>query len=282
MVESSGVVAGEMEVQRIAEIIEDPKALGLPTLRSRLQGIASLFSPVLILVLWELLSRGGILDRRFFPPPTSIVGTFWELTASGVLFKHIAATLSRVGIGFVMGAVPGVVLGLTLGLFRPIRIFVGPIIAALYPVPKIAMLPLVLLLFGLGDTSKHVIIAIGVFFLLFYNTMAGVLQIPEIYLDVARNAGASRMQIYRMVALPAALPMIFSGLRLAVGSAFIIIAAAEFVGARNGLGWMIWMSWQTFQVSKMFVGIVVLSALGYSFSMGIDWIERRVVPWAGN
>jgi NitT/TauT family transport system permease protein len=141
--ESPSVVAGEMKADRIRDIVDDPDTLGLPSLRSRVQGVASLFSPVLILVIWEILSRSGVLDSRFFPPPTSIIGTFWELIVSGVLLKNVAATLSRVGVGFLMGAVPGVILGLTLGLFRPVRIFVAPIIAALYPVPKIAMLPLV-------------------------------------------------------------------------------------------------------------------------------------------
>lgn len=260
----------------------DLEALVRPGAGERALEFASHFSPLLILGLWELLSRTGALDSRFFPPPTAIVGTFWAQVASGMLFVHIGGTISRVSIGFAMGAIPGVLLGLTLGLFRSVRVVVAPIIAALYPVPKIAVLPLILLLFGLGDTSKHVIVAIGVFFLVFYNTMTGVLQIPQIYFDVAGNAGASRWQVYRMVALPAALPLVFTGLRLAAGTSFIIIAAAEFLGARNGVGWMIWMSWQTFAVGKMYVGIVVLALLGYLASQAIDWIEKRVVPWAAH
>lgn len=262
------------------EQLSDIEALARPSRRERVLEVASLLSPLLILALWEFLSRSGAIDARFFPPPSAIIGTFWEQLASGALFRHVSATLSRVVIGFAMGVVPGVILGLTLGLFRPVRMVVAPIIAALYPVPKIAILPLVLLIFGLGDTSKHVIIAIGVFFLVFYNTMGGVLQIPQIYLDVAHNVGASRLQVYRLVALPAALPMIFTGLRLASGTSFIIIAAAEFVGAKSGIGWMIWTSWQVFAVGRMYVGIVVLALLGYLASLVIDRVEKWVIPWA--
>src|SRR5690606_16670730 len=155
------------------------------------------------------------------------------------------------------------VLGLILGLSAPIRRILGPVFAALYPVPKIAILPLILLIFGPGDASKYVIIAIGVFFLMLYNTLGGVVQTPQIYLDVAKNARASRFQTFVRIALPSALPNIFTGLRLAAGSSYIIIAAAEFLGARSGVGFFIWASWQTFAVSRMFVGIVVISAMGY-------------------
>jgi len=110
--------------------------------------------------------------------------------------------------------------------------------------------------------------------------MSGVMQIPQIYFDVARNAGASRLQTFRRIALPAALPSIFTGLKLAAGSSYIIIAAAEFLGARSGVGFFIWASWQTFAVSRMFVGIVVISLLGYLTILALEAIERRLVPWA--
>ncbi len=259
---------------------EEIVASARPGISGKIFETASLFGPVLILLIWEILSRTGILDARFFPPPTSIAGIFYEQFSSGAIFVHIRATLSRVLVGYLLGAIPGIILGLTLGLFKPIRMIIGPIIAALYPVPKIAIFPLILLIFGLGDASKYVIIAIGAFFLVFYNTLSGVLQIPQIHFDFARNAGANKFETYRYVALPSALPMIFTGFRLACGTSFIIIAAAEFIGAKSGLGWLIWMSWQTFSVSKMFVGIVVLSLLGYLATLGINLLEKKFVPWS--
>ncbi|MDO5640831.1 MAG: ABC transporter permease [Paracoccus sp. (in: a-proteobacteria)] len=259
---------------------DELRRLKAPARRETLFRIASYFSPLLLLLLWELSSRLGVIDRRFFPAPSAIAETAWRMIVSFELFVHIGATLRRVAVGYAMGAIPGVVLGLVLGLSRPARRVLGPIFAALYPVPKIAILPLILLIFGVGDMSKYVVIAIGVFFLMFYNTLGGVMQTPRIYMDVAHNAGASRFQTFSRIAFPAALPGIFTGLKLAAGSSYIIIAAAEFLGARNGVGFFIWASWQTFAVSRMFVGIVVISVMGYLTILALEALERRFVPWA--
>ncbi|CAN7248868.1 ABC transporter permease [Aminobacter sp. LjRoot7] len=259
---------------------EQIRQLKVPAQRERLFRTISYFSPILLLLLWEIASQLNVIDRRFFPPPSAIAGTAWQMVVSLEIFDHIGATLRRVSVGYVMGAIPGILLGLVLGLSQPARRVLGPIFAALYPVPKIAILPLILLIFGVGDASKFVVIAIGVFFLLLYNTMGGVMQTPQIYLDVAKNAGATRFQTFFRIALPSALPNIFTGLRLAAGSSYIIIAAAEFLGARSGVGFFIWASWQTFAVSRMFVGIVVISALGYLTILALEALERRFVPWA--
>lgn len=259
---------------------EELARLKEPARRERIFRMVSYFSPLLLLLAWELSSRFNLIDARFFPAPSAIAGTAWEMITNLELFRHIGATLRRVGIGYAMGAVPGILLGLILGLSMPVRRVLGPIFAALYPVPKIAILPLILLIFGVGDASKFILIAIGVFFLMLYNTMSGVLQIPQIYLDVARNAGASRAQTFRHIAFPAALPSIFTGLKLSAGTSYIIIAAAEFLGARSGVGFFIWASWQTFAVSRMFVGIVVISMMGYLTILAIEALERRFVPWA--
>lgn len=259
---------------------DELRRLKAPARRERLFRIVSYFSPLLLLLLWELSSQLNLIDRRFFPAPSAIAQTAWRMVLSFELFEHMGATLRRVGVGYAMGAVPGIVMGLVLGLSRPVRRVLGPIFSALYPVPKIAILPLILLIFGVGDASKFVVIAIGVFFLMLYNTMSGVMQTPQIYMDVAKNAGASHLQTFRRIAFPAALPSIFTGLKLAAGSSYIIIAAAEFLGARSGVGFFIWASWQTFSVSRMFVGIVVISAMGYLTILALEALERRVVPWA--
>jgi NitT/TauT family transport system permease protein len=251
-----------------------------PRRRTRVLEVLALLSPVVILLAWEVASVTNLIDRRFFPAPSQIVDTFTEKLDDGTLQFHALASLQRAVIGFLLGAIPGVTLGLTLGLFRGPRLVLGPIVAALYPVPKIAIFPLLLLIFGFGDPSKWAIVAIGVFFLTFYNTLGGVLQIPPIYFDVAANAGASRAQVFRGVAFPAALPSIFTGVRLATGTTFIVLAASEFVGARSGLGYFIWASWQTLQVERMYVGIIVISVLGYLTLQLINLVESRVVPWA--
>lgn len=237
------------------------------------------YTPVLILLVWELCSRTGLLDARFFPAPSSIVETFFELLLSGELLEHIGMTLSRIAVGFVLGAVPGIALGILLGSVRTLRLLLDPIFSSLLPVPKVAIFPLLLLIFGLGETSKYVIVAIGVFFYLLFNTLGGVMQTPPLFNDVATANGATRIQRWLTVAFPYALPSIFTGIKLATGGAFVIIAASEFVGANSGLGYMIWSSWGTFAVSKMYVGIVTISVLGYTATALWALLERRVVPW---
>jgi ABC-type nitrate/sulfonate/bicarbonate transport system permease component len=256
-----------------------------PAIRQRIltprrrEVLVSIFSPVILLVAWEALVRAGLLDVRFFPAPSSIVGTFAAVTASGELWQHVYTSLSRIVIGFLMGAVPALLLGILFGLSRLARAFANPIIYALYPVPKVAILPLIMLIFGLGEMSKYVIIAIAVFFLVVLNTMAGVVQIDRIYFDVAKNFNASRRDFYFKVVLPGALPSIFTGLKLAMGVALIVLVTSEFVGARMGLGVMIFEAWQVFAIERLFVGLVVVSFLGYSLSLLIDELQRLLVPW---
>lgn len=269
--------------ERLAEPEEIRRRPG-PVARARHLAAAAeqavaILSPLLLLGLWEGLVRLGALDARFFPAPSSIAGTFAEMAASGELARHIAASLRRVALGLLCGGGPGLVLGLAMGLSRWARAALNPIIAATYPIPKSAILPLVMLIFGLGDASKVALVAIGVFYLVLINTMAGVQSIPPIYLDVGRNYGASRAQLFLTVALPGALPLIFTGLRLGLGIGLILIVIAEIVGARSGIGYMLWQAWTIFQVERMYVGLVVIAVLGWGAALVLDAVERLVIPW---
>jgi ABC-type nitrate/sulfonate/bicarbonate transport system permease component len=240
--------------------------------------VLSLLSPLLILVLWEVLVRVGLLDARFFPAPSQIAGTFWRLLTNGQLPSHTGISLTRAAIGFLIGAVPGVMVGLALGLIPLLRSAIWPSIGALYPIPKIAILPLVMLVFGLGEESKWAIIAIGVFFPMVINTMAGVMSIDQIYHDVGRNFGASRLDQYLTIALPGALPLILTGVRLGWGTALLLMVTAEFV-SKSGLGFLIWQSWQSLSVESMYVGIITVSLLGYLSFVVLDELARFIVPW---
>jgi NitT/TauT family transport system permease protein len=191
----------------------------------------------------------------------------------------VYTSLSRIAIGYLMGALPALLLGIVFGLSRFARAFANPIVYALYPVPKVAILPLVMLIFGLGEMSKYVIIAIAVFFLVLVNTTAGVVMIDRIHFDVARNFNASRRDFYLHVVLRGALPSIFTGLKLALGVALIVLVTAEFVAARSGIGVLIYESWQVFAIERLFVGLVVVSFLGYVLSLLLDELERLVIPW---
>lgn len=241
--------------------------------------VIAILSPLALLALWEGLVRFHVLDARFFPAPSSIVGTFTDLIASGELLQHVGASLKRVLLGFIFGGGPALILGVVMGLSRWARAALNPIVAATYPIPKSAILPLVMLIFGLGDASKVALVAIGVFYLVLINTMAGVLNIPPIFLDVGRNFGASRFQVFRTIALPGALPLIFAGLRLGLGIGLILIVIAEIVGARSGIGYMIWQAWTIFQVERMYVGLVVIAILGWLAALLLDGIERILIPW---
>jgi NitT/TauT family transport system permease protein len=243
------------------------------------QAAMAVLSPVLLLALWEIAGRLGWLDQRFFPIPSSIAVELASLTGSGELLAHLGWTVERVAIGFCLGAIPAVLLGLAMGLSPALMAIFRPIIAAIYPIPKIALFPLIMLMFGLGETSKWVIVAIGVFFQVFFSTLAGVANIDRIYLDVARNFGATRWQAYRLIAMPAALPFIFTGCQLGIGMALIVVVVAEQFGTKMGLGYLIWRSWQVFEVRDMFVGLMMVALLGYGIQLAMGALEGWVIRW---
>ncbi|HWR41798.1 ABC transporter permease [Sporomusa sp.] len=239
----------------------------------------SILSPLTLLLLWEAAARLGFVDTRLLSSPSLILQAFFPLLLSGDLIYNTWISVLRVIWGFIAGAVPGILLGMSMGLSPLVRSAVEPMIAATYPIPKLAIMPLILLIFGLGETSKIFTIAIGVFYLVVINTMAGVLNIDKIYLEVAKNFGASRKDFYLTIALPGALPMIFAGLKLGMGMALILIVAAEMSAAKAGVGWMIWRAYDMFDIEQMFAALITLSVLGYIFSLVLDWMERLVLPW---
>ena len=247
----------------------------------RSDGFAAVVSPLFILAVWEVLVRVGVLDARFFPTPSSVIVELFALIQSGQLFIDIGWTVLRVVIGTLLGAIPGLIFGVLLGLSPTLRAFIQPAINALYPVPKIALFPLVMMIFGIGETSKWIIVAIAVFFQMFFSTLAGVVNIDQIYLDVASNFKANRWQTYWTIAMPGALPFIFTGLQLGVGMALIVVVIAENFGTQVGVGFMIWRSWQIFEVRDMYVGLVVVAFLGYCFQLLLQFLQRKVIPWKG-
>ena len=238
-----------------------------------------LASPVGLLALWELVLRLGLGDRRFVPAPSDIAARFYELALNGELAVHTAVTLWRVLAGFVIGAAPAIAIGLLMAMFRPARIFFDPLIAALMPIPKVALTPLLLLAFGDGDSSKIALVAIAVFFPVIVNTYAGAATIDRIYWDVAKNYGASSFVMFTRVVFFGALPLIFAGLKIGLAVSFVVLVAAEFVATKTGIGYLIWSSWELLQVDYMFVGIVVVGILGLITAMLLQEIERKLIPW---
>jgi ABC-type nitrate/sulfonate/bicarbonate transport system permease component len=245
----------------------------------RRQRILEIGSPIAFLLVWEGIVRAGLVDARFVPPPSAVVLRFFDMLQSGELWKNVSITLFRIACGYVMGCIPGIAIGLLMAMYKPLRYVLDPLVAAIFPIPKIALMPLLLLAFGIGEMSKIVLVAIGTFFPVLISTYAGAANIDGIYLDAARNFGAKPPMMFREVIFFGALPAIFAGLRLALGTSFLIIVAAEFVSADTGIGQMIWQSWQTLQVDEMFVGVVLIGVLGVASTAILQEIEFRLMPW---
>jgi ABC-type nitrate/sulfonate/bicarbonate transport system permease component len=241
----------------------------------------SIATPILLLAAWEIAARTGVLDTRFFSSPVSISKELWTMAVSGDLWKHTWASLVRVLVGFAIGTTLGVILGLGIGLSPTISAIFKPLIDATFPIPKVGLLPLVIIIFGLGEASKYAIIAISAFYLIVINTAAGVRQIEKIYLDVGRNYHASRLMMFTDVALPGALPSIITGMKISMGVSLIIIVTAESLAAKSGIGFLIWTSWQVFEVEKMYVGLFVSALMGFLLAVMLDWVEKRLIPWKG-
>jgi ABC-type nitrate/sulfonate/bicarbonate transport system permease component len=241
--------------------------------------IAPAITVLLILMLWEWLAYAGRISALFFPAPSAIFRTLIELISTGELFSNLVLTVTRLFSGFVLGAVPALILGLLMGWSSQLRTIFDPIIAALHPIPKIAILPLIIIIFGIGETSKIVVVAIATFFPVLINSMAGVLQINPTFFEVARNYGAKRLDIFKRVVYPGSLPLILSGVRIALNTALMLTIAVELVFARQGLGAMIWLSWQTLRTETLYASIVVISVLGISFNFILLWLKMKLVPW---
>lgn len=248
----------------------------------RMEPALAVLTPIVLLAVWEGAARAGIIDVRFFPAPSDIFAQMVTLAQNGDLWSNLGASMRRLFIGFWVGLVPAIVLGVVMGLYRPVRAALQPLVSGTYPIPKSALLPLILLIFGLGETSKVVMVAIGVFYPVVINTVAGVANVVPIYYDVAKNFRASRWQVFRTVAIPGAMPSIMTGIELGAGLGLILIAIAEMVGAKSGLGYMIWNAWQLYSVETMYVGLLVIALIGYVLALVLGAISARLTPWRTN
>ena len=235
--------------------------------------------PFALLAAWELASWLGMLSPRYFPPPTVIAATLAQLLAEGALLSEALITLTRLAAAFVLAAAPAVALGLAMGLWRPVRGVVEPYIVMLYPLPKIALLPLLLILMGVGEKAFVVTGAITAFFQIVISTVGGVQSIDPRLIEVGRNYGAGGTALFRKIILPAALPAIFTGLRLGLGLALITVVAVEFVTAKSGLGHLVFRSWQMLLTPQMFAAFVLIGLIGLALTRGLRALQRRALAW---
>jgi NitT/TauT family transport system permease protein len=231
----------------------------------------------IFLIAWEIYGRS--LNPIFLTYPVAIVGAAAELISTGELLAAVLKSLQGLAIGFSLAIVLGITLGVLMGRYRTVYYALDPFVVALYATPGVALIPLIMLWFGLGLAAKVVIITEACFFPIVINTLAGVRNVSRANVDVARAYGASDRQVMRMVILPSALPFIMAGIRLAVGRGVIGMVVAEFFTALSGIGSLIIVFSNAFATAKLFVPVITLSLLGVSLTGLAQLLERRLAPW---
>jgi len=235
--------------------------------------------PLAVLALWEACARLALLSPRYFPPPTAVAAAVARGFAEGDLGAETLVTLTRLAAAFAIAALPAVPLGLLMGLARPVRHAVEPYIAFLFPVPKIALLPFLLIVLGVGEPAFVLTGAISAFFQIALSTLAGVRTLDPRLLEAGRNYGAHGARLFWKVVLPAALPAIFTGLRLGLGLALVAVVAVEFITAKSGLGHLVYRHWQMLSTREMYAAFTLVGALGLLLTRGLATLQARMLRW---
>lgn len=239
----------------------------------------ALWLPVVGLGFWQALARFGILDPLFFPPPSDIARVGAGMAMNGELAKALGSTLRNMLLGYLLGSSTGLACGLLMGRYAAVRRSLETVIATLYSTPKLSLFPLLLLLLGVNNAPRILITAIACFIVLAFHGQDAVQAVGRAYPEVAAIYGATGSTLITKVYIPAALPTLFTGLRLAVGNATVMAISVEMVSSTQGLGGLIWLSWQSFAVEKLFVGVATAGLLGAFFHVSLRWLEKRLIPW---
>ena len=232
-----------------------------------------------LLLLWEALSRFGWVDRTFLPPFSQVAQTLIAGIASGEIPGHLTASAGRALSGFLIAIVIGVPLGLVIGWYRRVGEILNPLLELFRNTAPLALLPVFVLMLGMGETSKIAMVLYSCLWPIVLNTVTGVREVDPLLIRSARAMGLSQARLFRKVVLPAATPTVFTGIRIAGAYAILVLVAAEMVGAKEGLGYLVNYSQFTFEIPKMYAGIITLSLLGLAFNAVLLRIERRLMAW---
>jgi ABC-type nitrate/sulfonate/bicarbonate transport system permease component len=238
-----------------------------------------LIAPLTILAAWELAGRLGLVNTLLFPAPSKALADLMVMISSGYLWRALYASLYRVICGFAVAVVVGAVLGMAMARIRWVDDILDPLVELLRPISPLALFPLAILWFGIGDASKIFLIALAASFPVILNTYAGARSIDSNLVRASRSLGATEFEIFKGVVLPASLPHIFTGVRLAWGISLIVIIAAEMIGATVGIGYMILEAQQTFRTERVLAGIFVIGVIGFTTDLGFRRLRRWVLPW---
>jgi ABC-type nitrate/sulfonate/bicarbonate transport system permease component len=241
-------------------------------------------SVILFLLAWELMVRWRGIAPIFLPAPSSIAIFLWRMIADGTMEYHLGVTLLRIFAGFLVAAVTGIALGLLMGMSRIVSRVADIWIAALYPLPKISLIPLLIIWLGTGEAYRIVISAVTAFFPIVISTYSGIRQADRGLIKAAVDLGANTRQIQFKVVIPAAMPSILSGLQLGMGVTIILIVAAEMIGgsSQSGMGYLLISSGQVMETEKVFASLVVLAVMGAVIMKLQQWADRMIAPWVAH
>lgn len=232
-----------------------------------------------ILAIWSAVGASGAVREAIFPAPWSVWSAAVEMWDNGTLPRDLAVSLGRAGVGFAIGAALGIAMGLMTGRIALVRLLLNPFLTLLRPIPAIALVPVAIVWFGIGEGSKYFVVSYTVFLTVWFNTHHGMEYVPETYLRAARSLGASRLREFITVVLPAAAPHILAGIRLGVALAFLSLVAAELSGASSGLGFRLQEARQYVRTDRMFALLIILGLLGALADLAVARIGRKLVHW---
>jgi ABC-type nitrate/sulfonate/bicarbonate transport system permease component len=230
-------------------------------------------------VAWEIATRAELINPFYFPPFSKIIAKGYELFANGSIWEHMQFSLTNFSIGFVISVIVGVIIGVPLGWYKNLTRAVDPLLSGIYATPLIALLPLIIMLFGLGPISKIIMTVLAAVFPIVINTMTGISNTDHRLVTMARAFGAKDSTIFLKVSIPGSLPYIVAGMRVALGRALVYIVVAEQYGAATGLGYLTSVAAQRFQMAAMFVPIVIIAGLGAGLNELLKAAERRLEKW---
>ncbi|MEU9034162.1 ABC transporter permease [Streptomyces sp. NPDC048352] len=234
---------------------------------------------LVLLALWETAPRLGLVDATFLPPVSEVARAWWELLGDGQLGEHTRASLTRSFGGFAIAVAVAVPLGLLIGWYRPVAAFLGPLLELFRNTAALALLPVFVLLLGIGETSKVSIVVYACVWPVLLNTISAVGNADPTLIRLARSMDLSTPRLFQKVILPASVPAVFTGIRLAGAVSILVLVAAEMVGAKAGLGYLINASQFNFAIPQMYAGIVTISAIGVAFNQLLVTVERRLSLW---
>ncbi|WGR74698.1 MULTISPECIES: ABC transporter permease [unclassified Bradyrhizobium] len=233
----------------------------------------------LVIAVWQVAGSAGLVNPLFLPAPSAIARAIYELAVSGALWQHLSASLLRIGVGWVLGTAAGVAVGFAIGLSRLARSVGITFISALFPIPKIALLPLLILWLGIGEEPKIATIALGVFFSTAISVYSGVDAVPRNLIRMAQSFNVPFATIVRKVIWPGALPSILAGFRITASVALLLVVSAEMIGAQYGIGAFVLQAGNLMQTDQLLAGVVILSLFGLAVGKVINWLETRLLHW---